>query len=347
MWTRVAQASGLQAGLWPARPRPAGGRPAIRRIAPQGSALLAVLWLTAALSAIAFSVATTVRGELERAGTLADGVRAHYVAAGAIDRAILHMLWGGTFYEPGLPRFVFQFPAGDAVVEIIPESSKLSINNALPEDLLRLMAAAGASPDRAREIAEAILDWRSPPPAGGFSPLDSYYLGLAPSFRARHASFEEIEELLLVKGMTPELFHGGYASAPDGRLVPFGGLKESLSVFGTAGPFEINSASPALLAAIGIPATAVEQIVRMRRETPFRTPDQMELVRSLAGPAAQRLRLGVGSIFTLRATARPRTADGRLSDLRRTVAAVVKLGYGNDGYQILRWQESPAMETGS
>src|ERR1035438_195821 len=50
----------------------------------RGSALLAVLWLTAALSAIAFSVATTVRSETERTSTAIDSVRAYYLATGAI-----------------------------------------------------------------------------------------------------------------------------------------------------------------------------------------------------------------------------------------------------------------------
>ena len=38
----------------------------------RGSALLAVLWLSAVLAAIAFSLASTVRGEAERAATSVD-----------------------------------------------------------------------------------------------------------------------------------------------------------------------------------------------------------------------------------------------------------------------------------
>jgi type II secretory pathway component PulK len=55
----------------------------------RGSALLAVLWLAAALSAIAFSVANTVRAETERTSTQVDALRSYYLAVGAIDRAIL------------------------------------------------------------------------------------------------------------------------------------------------------------------------------------------------------------------------------------------------------------------
>ena len=45
----------------------------------RGSALLAVLWLSAALAAIAFSVSTTVRAETDRVSTAADGLRASYL----------------------------------------------------------------------------------------------------------------------------------------------------------------------------------------------------------------------------------------------------------------------------
>jgi len=48
--------------------------------ARRGSALLAVLWLSAALGAIAFSLAATVRGEIEHTSTTLDGTRAYYLA---------------------------------------------------------------------------------------------------------------------------------------------------------------------------------------------------------------------------------------------------------------------------
>ena len=59
----------------------------------RGSALLAVLWLAAALSAIAFTVATTVRGETERTSTDIDSLRAYYLASGSVERGILWILW--------------------------------------------------------------------------------------------------------------------------------------------------------------------------------------------------------------------------------------------------------------
>src|SRR5712692_4318983 len=100
----------------------------------KGSALIAVLWLSAALSAIAFTVSTSVRAETERTSTAVDGLRAYYIAAGGIDRGLLWILWGSQYRNPdGSPRFYqspmpvmhFEFPAGAADVEVIPESSKM------------------------------------------------------------------------------------------------------------------------------------------------------------------------------------------------------------------------------
>jgi general secretion pathway protein K len=307
----------------------------------RGGALLAVMWLAAALAAIAFSVASRVRAEIDRASTLADGTRAYYLAAGAVDRALLQMLWGAVTREPAVR---FAFPSGEAIVEIVPETSRLSLNQATVEDLARLAIAAGAPPAQAQEIAAAIHDWRTPS-TGGFSPFDRYYLTLTPSFRARHASFEQVEELLLVKGMTPELFYGAYRDGGD-RMVPFGGLRDCVSVFGTTGQFDVNTAAPALLASIGVPPDTVRQIVETRRRQPFRNDEEVDALRQIAGPAGARLRLGGNSIFTLRATARLRLADGKLSDLRSTVAATVKLwrGENNLPYQVLRWHEGIAAE---
>src|ERR1039458_8186869 len=73
------------------RPPAPGPRPLVR-----GSALLAVLWLSAALAAIAFSLSSTVRGETERASTAVDGLRSYYLASGAIERASLELLWTTT-----------------------------------------------------------------------------------------------------------------------------------------------------------------------------------------------------------------------------------------------------------
>ncbi len=321
-----------------------------RRGAERGSALLAVLWLAAALSAIAFTVASTVRAETERASTEVDGLRAYYLASGAVERSILWVLWGPTYRNPDgspryfnapMPRIHFDFPTGAADVEIIPETSKLNVNSATPQQLMAVLAGLSVQADRAQTIVNGILDWRTRTPGGAFTDFDQYYLSLAPTFRSRHASFEEIEELLVIRGITPDLFYGRYDKAPDGTLLPRPGLKDCLSVFGGYGVYDINTIQPAVMQALGLSADTAALIVNARRQTPFLNPGQVNAVPNL-GAAMGHIGLGASPVCTLRATASVRLPNGQMSDLRRSVSAMVAfLGDKySPPYTVLRWYDN-------
>jgi general secretion pathway protein K len=312
----------------------------------KGSALLAVLWLSAALSMIAFSLASTLRGEMERTGTAVDGIRAYYLAAGAIDRALLYIEWApygagpdgrSVYYNRGTPRLDFNFPGGVATVEVIPESSKLNVNSAPPEQLFPLFLALGAGPERARDLALAIVDARThqplPPPMAA--------PGGVPTFQPRGASFQEIDDLLLVRGMTPELFYGTYERDEAGGLTRRPGARDCLTVH-PGGGLDVNTAEPAVMAALGLPPQLIAAIVDFRKQDYFRTPEQV-LAFAQGAPGAERLGLGGGNTYTLRATARLRLQDGRLSNSRRSVAALVKgpaPRARTTGYRILRWYDT-------
>src|SRR5204862_3510059 len=63
------------------------------------------------------------------------------------------------------------------------------------------------------EIADSIITWvrtesenaRSPRPNGADS---SYYAALSPPYRAKNGPLDSVEELLLVRGVTPQLLFG-------------------------------------------------------------------------------------------------------------------------------------------
>jgi general secretion pathway protein K len=317
----------------------------MRMSSERGSALLTVLWLTAALSAIGVAVASNVRGETERTSTALDDTKSYFIARGAIERAVLHMLWVGyrddagepIYFRHGQPRMDLDFPEARATVEVIPAASKLNVNTILPEDLLRLLTALRVPIADATEITTAILDWRTPPDPLHPSPLDSFYLGQSPSFLPRHASYQEDDELLLTKGMTPEIYYG------DSLGNSHSGLRDCLSVYGSNYGIDINTAQPATLLALGISPEDVKAIVDRRADHPFLDYRDLEPVVQALGPTGQRLGIGGRSIYTLRATVRLKRADGKLSDMRRTVVALIQLNLpGNSrklqtGFQVLRW----------
>ena len=319
------------------------------RTTERGSALLAVLWLSAALAAVALALSMTVRGETERESTAVDGLRSYYLASGAIERAELDLLWSMMYparrtIPQGAAEVTYEFPSGEARVEIIPETAKLDVNHTPVERLFQLLEALGVEPGRARDIALAIDDWRKPNPLGD-SQFDAYYLSLNPSFHSPHASFHEIEELLLVKGVTPDIFYGTWIPQPEPgngpRLVERDGLADCLTVYGSGNLVDINTARPAVLAAMGLTPATIAALVARRQAAPFTTRDLLPFLQGLGAPATG-LRVGGNSIVTFRATARLRLQNEQLSDLRRTVAAQVKyLPAGYDApFHVLRWYDT-------
>jgi general secretion pathway protein K len=328
-----------------------GPRPLAR--GPQrGGALLMVLWVSAALAAIGFSLASTVRGETERTATAVDSLRSYYLALGGAQRGMAELLW--TILHPEqriIPKgatFVdYDFPSGLVHLELLPETGKLDVNRASVADLFRLLLALGLPEPRAQEIAEAIADWRGTGSGGGF---DGFYTAQTPSFQSPHASFQEIEELLLVKGVTPELFYGTYvpvetadaANPAAPRLAPRPGLMDCLTVYGDRGNrVDANTASPATLAAVGLSPYAVTALVERRSRGALNAGELGGFMQELGAPS-DRLRTEGHSIITLRATARLKLPDGRLSDLKRTVAAQVKyLQPGaKSAVNVLRWYDT-------
>jgi general secretion pathway protein K len=320
----------------------------------RGSALIAVLWLTAALAAITFALAVTVRGEVDRASTAADGLRSYYLATGSITRALLWLEWGSQyrtpdgrprFFESPMPRLTFQYPAGIAVVEIIPESSKLNVNFATPLQLFRLLLVLGEPEPRARLVTDAILDWRKATEQGA-GLFDGEYR--ASSFLAPHASFQQLEELLLVRGMTPELFYGYYGPGPDGSRIWHTGLRDCLTTLGAQGSaFDVNTVPAPLLAALGASPASIGQLLLLRNRAPIRVASDVQNL--FPEEVMSRLTVGGGAALTLRATARVRLPNGGFSDLKRSVSALVKLpstGLGapvpdpRHPYTIVRWYDN-------
>jgi type II secretory pathway component PulK len=294
-----------------------------RRNPRRGSALLAVLWLSLALTAIAFALSRSVRNEFDRAALNVASTRAYFLAQAGIEAALLR-LGPGRFdanFVPGQRFLHMTLPSGQVEVEIIGENGKLSLRSATPEALARLFMACRIDPEQAAGLAATIVEAR----AGGFS-------GPASSFSAPGASFLQLEELLRVPGMTPGIFYGTYRQERGG-LVRVGDLRPHLT-FEQVALINANYASPELLLAAGLPDAAVRTIEEIRRLRPLQAGDPgMEIV----GASDAVIRLGLGgavpTAYTLRATAR--LSNGQA---RRTVSAEARFGASPlYPWDVVRW----------
>lgn len=322
----------------------------------KGTALLAVLWLTAALSAIAFSIADTVRAETERGISTQEGVRAYYLARGAVERT-LYLLRNSNEGFGGSPaerfanrrRLYFQEEFGDTLVELISENGKLPLRTLNPITFNSILLSLGETPESANAIIRQAFSGSAIPLAPSLQ--NSLQI---PSFRLPLASMENVEELLLVPGITSELLYGRYSRMPDGRLINLGGLIDCVSphILTTAGmdPFSVH---PTLLVALGMDPAAARQFGEIRRQTfdPLLVVNQLRVISGGTGTAA--LRADLGDVFQIRATARVRTPNGTLSETRRTVSLLLKYITPNPRYMWispwthLRWYDQTFSDVAS
>ena len=146
--------------------------------------------------------------------------------------------------------------------------------------------------------------------------------------------------------MTTDLFYGNYRRTIDGLAVRQVGLRDCLTAVGAneAG-FDINFVQPAVLAAVGVPAPTINEIVAARNQHPIVSLDQVSAW--LPPEVMGRLRIGGDTATTLRATARLYKPGGQqLSDLKRSVAVLIKTGrtQRDPPLTILRWYDNAQTE---
>ncbi len=313
----------------------------------RGVALLAVLWLAVALSFMGMATAHLVRTEVEATANRSDWQREYYLARGGIEAAIYSI----ANYNPALPspanglesRYVpgkrwieYRFASGSSTVEVVPESAKLNVNSAPPEQLAALFAALGLPPERSRQLAEAIVDWRSPRTSDVPSSLDLYYTGLPQPYVARHAPLEELDELLPVRGMSRDLFFGHAERTVEGRWQQWPPLADLLTADVSATVVNPNFAAYEVLRSLpGWNDAMARAVIAARALAPFSSLDELNSAvpgMSATGALAY-IAFAQGPVYTM-------TATGFLpnSGVRRSVRAIVLIDRRLPLYhRILGW----------
>lgn len=155
----------------------------------RGLALIAVLWLVAALSVIATGMMQSVRTEARMTARTRDVVLASALGESAMQLALQAMVAGGKRPDR-LLREQIAYAGATVDVQAMPLNGYIDLNKA-PVELLQqaLQVAGGLPPDGAGALAQAILERRSTPgPAG------------KPDF------FEAPEDLLRLPGLDYPLY---------------------------------------------------------------------------------------------------------------------------------------------
>lgn len=214
----------------------------MRRGARAGSVLVGVLWCLVLLSLVVISVLHTARMDLLVVKNYGDRIQAHYLAVAGIEKAKALLYQdaqrrsrSARNYSGALADSPEQFrdirfgrgqfrvfhrgrpdEGGGVLFGVSDEESRLNVNNASAEELGKL---DGMTPD----ITAAIIDWRDEDNAVSPGGAEAeYYLSLQPPYQPRNGPVQTIRELLMVRGITPQLLcardrhQNGILDASDG-----------------------------------------------------------------------------------------------------------------------------------
>lgn len=263
------------------------------RVRHCGLALVAVLWMIAALTLLVASLVAVSRAGTQSAQNHTAVVRATAVGDAAIQLALVEAQHQ---QRSGERRLVgeYVFDGARVQVELLPASAYINLNRASPALLQALLVVAGGLDAASAEIlAGRIVDWRDVDDAAfmpGDSELDPYLAG-GLAVRPRNGAFLSNEDLLQVAGIGLDLFArieplitvwGGH-SGVDPRFAPEGVL--SVLVGGDPGrvaalvgqrerdgaTFDTSALDPAYLGTGGSSVLHARATVRM--------PDGARLVR--------------------------------------------------------------------
>lgn len=140
----------------------------------------------------------------------------------------------------------------EIVYGLVDEERKINLNIVQSREVLRrLFQGCGKlSRDEAGGMVDSLIDWRDEDDDTSLSGAESgHYKGLNPPYAPRNEGLRTLRELFYLKGMTQELYE---------RVLPYVTLESS-------GLVNVNTASRAVLFAVGFDPAICDKILAFRR----------------------------------------------------------------------------------
>lgn len=300
----------------------------------KGIALILVLLTVSVIVVLTLQLNVSSRAQVHEAANLSDGIRVLYIAKSGVfagmgllsedrgDADTLNEAWART--EGLREQSKDYFDGGHLELIIEDESGKININRLVQGNefnpgvkgaLSRLLSqpAFKLQGQEVEDILNAIKDWIDPDSvvtANGAE--NAYYQGLGKSTTVRNGPMESIDELLLVRGISAELYRG----TPERP-----GLARFLTVYGE-GSVNINTAPKEVLRAL---APSITEDAANRMDDYRKNP-----ANSLTDPSWYRRVAGLNNTAIDAVTLVTRSehfqlaSTGHLGTMKRTIRGIVK-----------------------
>ena len=226
----------------------------------RGFALLLTILVISLIVPFTLQFNASMRSELYGAANLKDGTQLDQIARSGF-QIVLAALYEDsletefdTLHEPWADPLALApsslFEDGRFDVRVKDYSGRININKLVDDTgkvdqkqrvlLERFLSAEefDLDPEQVGDILDAITDWLDPDnEVTKFGAEDSYYQALDTPYACKNGPMNFLDELLLVKGITPELYYGA-----EGRP----GISPYLTTYGQ-GLININTADPLVL----------------------------------------------------------------------------------------------------
>ena len=248
-----------------------------------GFALLAVFWISLLLGILALNYATTARLNAEAARNRRLGAESDYLLRSAVAKGYHEYLkyranrsllakkeevedLSGKPLELWYPRYE---PWGCEVegvkvgVKIAGEAGKFKLAGLKIERWRRIIEACGVVEEEARDgIVDSVLDWVDGDSLHRLNGAESdYYEEQGLEYGCKNREIDVVNELLLIKGVTYDLYAGGSGHP---------GLIDLLSPYGQDDKLDINSCAPAAFALVeDLPPEVISEIIAYRAASPI------------------------------------------------------------------------------
>ncbi len=336
----------------------------------RGVVLIMVLWVITILTVVVLEFSFAMRTEVNITKNFKDDLELYAIAQGGVQQAIAELILK---HDPRVQQlrktmkteevtpekkelvpdgspYTLQFDRGECELRIMSEAGKININTISETTLRKLIGNLGLEVEKRDVVVDSILDWRDTDDFVRINGAENdYYQSLKEPYRCKNANLDSIEELLLVKGVTPELFYGrkGAKVGEEEVTGPDIGLKEIFSVYALGEQVDINSASlPVLRAVLGLPSDVARVILKAREEKGFqhqqdllqRVPELSPFVAEIAGRLVFSTASAPLTLFYYTIESRGKSKEGGAV---RGLKTIVKIDRGDKkGYKIIQWVDA-------
>ena len=266
-----------------------------------GVALIMVLWVIAILTVVVLEFSFAMRTEVHITQNYKEELQLYALAEGGVQRAIAELIFK---HDPRVQQYrktlkdeqapsekkewvtdgrAYELPSepGTTEIRIMSEAAKININTVTENRLRKIIENLGLEGEKRDIVVDSIMDWKDPNDLHRLNGAENdYYQSLEEPYQAKDANLDSIEELLLVRGVTPDLYYGkkGTKKGEEGENPDRAGLKDIFSIYSLGEQVDINSATlPVLRSALGIPEMVSRAIVKARGEKVFENLPDLQL----------------------------------------------------------------------